>query len=94
VSAQQDPEVQRSTLLPVMLGSMAAFFFLLVLVLLSGGFFLYLMLAVAGVTALGSLHWIVWGKLLTQLTAHEREEEELLDRIREQQDSGRFTTRR
>jgi hypothetical protein len=90
----QEPTPGRSTFLPVLLGSMGGFFFLLVLILITGGFFFYLVMAVAGVISLACFHWIVWGKLLTEMTAGEREEEELLGRAREQEKTERITTHR
>jgi hypothetical protein len=82
MSDPQDPTTRRSHFLPILLASMGLFFFLLVLVLLTGGFFFYIVLCVTVAFAVGSLHWLLWGKLLTDLTAGEREEEQLLQRAR------------
>jgi hypothetical protein len=94
MSAQQEPSNRRASFLPVMLGSVAGVFFLLVLVLVTGGFFLYIMAFFAAVASLACFHWLVWGKLLTEWTAGEREEEELLERARDEEEEQRFTYRR
>jgi hypothetical protein len=94
MSIPEDPTSRRATFLPMLLASVGGFFFLLVLILLTGGWFFYVVLAVMGFISLACFHWLVWGKLLTQLTAGEREEAELLDRVREQQETRRVTTYR
>jgi hypothetical protein len=82
MSEQHDPTARRSHFLPILLASMGLFFFLLVMVLLTGGFVFYIVLCVMAAVSFGSLHWLLWGKLLTDLTAGEREEERLLQRAR------------
>jgi hypothetical protein len=82
MNEQHDPIAQRSHFLPILLASMGLFFFLLVMVLLTGGFVFYIVLCVMAAVSLGSLHWLLWGKLLTDLTAGEREEQRLLQRAR------------
>ncbi len=77
-----DVTTRRSHFLPLVLASMGLFFFLLVLMLLTGGFVFYIVLCVTAAVALGTLHWLLWGRLLTDLTAGEREEERLLQRAR------------
>jgi hypothetical protein len=77
-----------------MLATIGAFFFLLVLILLTGGFVFYLVLC-AGITiGLAMFHWFVWGKLLTDLTAGEREEQQLLDRARAEEEPSQAFFRR
>jgi hypothetical protein len=80
--------------LPVLLGTVGGFFFLLVLILLTGGFFFYLVLCAGLVGGLAALHWFVWGKLLTDLTAGEREEMELLARARAEEEPSQSFFRR
>jgi hypothetical protein len=94
MSAEQEPSGRRASFLPVILGSVGGLFFLLVLVMVTGGFFLYIVGFFVAVAALACFHWLVWGKLLTQYTAGEREEEALLERAREIEEQGRFTYRR
>ena len=38
---------------------------------------------VAGIGLVGSLHWLLWGQALTQEVAGEREEEELRERLQQ-----------
>jgi hypothetical protein len=68
---------RREAMLAVMLAVLGGVF---ALVLLTGGFLLYLLLAAAGVAVLGGLHYLLWGRLMSEETAGEREEAELRDR--------------
>jgi hypothetical protein len=83
MSAQQDSGSSRATFLPVALAGIVLLFFLLMLILITGGFIFWCVLCAAVATAVITMHWLVWGRLLTQLTAGEREEEQLLERARE-----------
>lgn len=56
-----------------------AFFFFLNLVSL--GVFFYVLAAVFGMTAVGFLHYVLWGYAFSQEVAGEREEEELRRRL-------------
>jgi len=73
-----------ASMLPMMLAVFLTLFFGLVLVLLTGGFVLYIGLCVLGVTALGAVHYVLWGRAFEEATAGEREEAELLDRAEQQ----------
>jgi hypothetical protein len=70
----------RQTIVTIALTSMAVMFFLLLLVLISGGFIFVLLGMIGGIAAFGALHYFLWGRLLTQETAGEREEEQLRQR--------------
>lgn len=72
-----------ASMLPVMLAVFVGLFFLLVLVLLTGGLVLYVGLCVLGLTALGAMHYALWGRTFEEMTAGEREEAELLRRAEE-----------
>jgi hypothetical protein len=61
----------------ILLTGMVATFFLLLLVLISGGYFIYLVGIIAALGAFGGIHYLLWGRLLAQETAGEREEEDL-----------------
>ncbi len=87
MTEQQDPAGARSTFLPILLTGMAGLFFLLVLILITGGLFFYVAFFGAMIAGLATFHWLVWGKLLTILTARERKEEELHEQTR--QEAGR-----
>jgi hypothetical protein len=80
MSEQQEPNRGLASFLAVILTGMAAFFFLLVLLLLTGGLFFSLVLFFVFMAGLVTFHWVVWGKVLTELTAGEREEDELQKR--------------
>jgi hypothetical protein len=70
---------------------MAVFFgggFFLFLVLITGGFFLYVLAAVAGIGAVGSVHYFLWGRGLTLEVAGERAEEEARERWEEEHGPG------
>jgi len=77
-----DPGSARASLLPVMLGAVLVLFSVTALILITGGLFFYVGLVAGALAALGALHYLVWGKLLQERTAGEREEAELLDRAR------------
>jgi hypothetical protein len=51
------------------------------LILITGGFLFYLLLAAGGVAALGGLHYVLWGRLMSEETAGEREEAEVQSRL-------------
>jgi hypothetical protein len=74
------------------LGLLLAFFFgggfVLFLILVTGGFFLYVLLAVAAIGAVGSVHYLLWGRALTVDVAGEREEEEARERWEDEHSSA------
>jgi hypothetical protein len=71
----------RSNFLPVMLTAMLAMFGLLVLIVLTSGFVLYVGGWVLAFIALGSVHYLLWGRAFEQQTAGEREEAEWRERV-------------
>jgi hypothetical protein len=75
------PQSNRETLLTLMLAILFGGGFLFFLILISGGFFLYVLAAVASITVVGYLHYLLWGEALTHEVAGEREEEELKERL-------------
>lgn len=83
MSDRYDPEERRTTMLSYLLGGMVFFFSLAFLILITGGFFVQVALIVGVIALFGWFHYVVWGKLLTAHTAGEREEAELLDRVKE-----------
>jgi hypothetical protein len=84
MSDPHDEGPSGATMLPLMLAVFLTLFFLLVLVLLTGGFILYIGLCVLGLTGLGALHYLLWGRAFEEATAGEREEAELLERVEQQ----------
>jgi hypothetical protein len=78
MSSDLGPHQQRrQDFLTLFLTFLGGAFFLFVLVLLTGGLFFYVGLAFAGIAALGALHYLLWGKVLSDAVAGEREEEQL-----------------
>jgi hypothetical protein len=70
----------RQTIVTVFLTTMAAAFFVLLLLLITGSYFIYLVGILSVIGGFGALHYLLWGRLLTQETAGEREEEQLRQR--------------
>jgi hypothetical protein len=50
------------------------------LILISGGWVLWLVIVTAAMVMFGCFHYLLWGKLLSDKVAGEREEEKLLQR--------------
>jgi hypothetical protein len=74
------PPSARQTIVTVILTGMTVMFFLLLLLLITGGYFIYLAGTLIAIGAFGAFHYFLWGRLLTQETASEREEEQLRQR--------------
>ncbi len=55
--------------------------FIVFLMLVSGGFFLYVGAAGIGIALLGGLHYITWGKAMSQEAAMERAQQEAYKRF-------------
>jgi fatty acid desaturase len=66
------PPQRRETMLTVVLSGLAAGACLFFLILISGGFIFYVLLAVAGIFALGFFHYLLWGYAMTQEVADEQ----------------------
>jgi hypothetical protein len=66
------PSKRRETMLTVGLTGLGAGVFLLFLILVTGGFFFFVALAVAGITAMGMLHYWLWGQAMTEDVAAEQ----------------------
>jgi hypothetical protein len=80
----RDPEQhtrRRETFLTIFFAVLAGGGFLLFLVLVTGGFFLYPLLIGGGIAAVGGLHYLLWGRSLSEQTAGEREEAEFRARM-------------
>jgi hypothetical protein len=78
-----EPREARSRFLSVMLTVMTVGFFLMVLMILTGGLVLYLLAVVAGLTGLVLVHYLLWGRAMTEEMAGEIEEEQLRDQARD-----------
>jgi hypothetical protein len=66
------------------LATMAAILFAGAMIFLTGGFFFYVVAGLAGIVLLGTFHYVTWGRALEEEVAGEREELEMLDRVREE----------
>jgi hypothetical protein len=73
----------RGAFLGLLLTGVGLTFCILVLIFISGGFFLYVVLITAAIFAVSLLHYVVWGRALSQSMAGEREEEILRRRAAE-----------
>lgn len=80
-----DHDSKRGTILTVFLAGIVGMFFLGFMVLITGGFFLHFAMILGVVGVMAAMHYLVWGKLLTDRTAGEREEHQLLERMREEE---------
>lgn len=67
---QEDP--QRGKFLSLLLVLLFSVGFLVVLVFLTNFFFLNVLITVAGISAVGLLHYVVWGESLSREVAEER----------------------
>jgi hypothetical protein len=64
-------------MLAVVLALLALGGFLFFLTLISGGWFIYFLMVVLALIAFGCLHYLLWGRMMMEETAGEREEAEL-----------------
>lgn len=62
--------------------------FLFFLNLVSLGIFIYVIAAIVGFTAIGFLHYAIWGYALSQQVAGEREEQRIKDLLEADPDDG------
>jgi high-affinity Fe2+/Pb2+ permease len=94
VSEPHDPVPQRPTFVPLLLGVLGAGFLFVLLIFLTGGWFFYVGGSISGLVLLGLVHYVVWGRALSEQVAGEREEMELLERAREDEKGQKWTFRR
>jgi hypothetical protein len=76
------PPNARETYLTLMLATMGAAFVLFMLIVITGGLVIYLLAVVAGLAAFAGLHYLLWGRMLSERTAGEREEEQLREQAK------------
>jgi nicotinamide riboside transporter PnuC len=74
---------RRENLLTIFLTLIGATLFLCLMIAFTGGFFFYVVTAVAALGLLGSFHYWLWGRAMTQNTAGEREEQLLREQAEE-----------
>lgn len=80
---------QRESMLTVVLTGMVVFFILFVLILITGGWVFWLVQVIAAITFLCLLHYVLWGKLMSDSVAGEREEEMLRQQAEEKESEDR-----
>src|SRR5437660_330493 len=73
--SSDNPDQQRSSCLMVLITVGIGGFFVMMLVLITGGWLMYLLYVVAGIAVFGAVHYFLWGRLMLQETADERERE-------------------
>jgi hypothetical protein len=74
---------RRQTFLTVLLAGIVLFGLCFVFTILTGGFLIYILAVVAVAGLVGGLHYLLWGRAMTEETAGEREELETQDRAAE-----------
>jgi hypothetical protein len=79
-----DPQTtaQRETVLSVALSVLIGGFLLVFFVIITGGLVLYLFLVGAGMSGFAALHYLWWGRTLSEQVEGEREEQELREQAR------------
>ena len=84
---------RRQNTMVVSLAATATMLFTGAMIFLTGGFFFYVVAGLAGIVLLGTLHYVTWGRALEEEVTGEREELELLDRMREESEPRPRSTR-
>src|SRR4051812_567956 len=95
MSDTPEPSSARSSFLTMLLGGFALMVFVAFSTMITAGFFVYIVAFCLVLAMLCTFHWVVWGALLSETLKKEREEEQLIERAREEQraDDDRFTNR-
>lgn len=83
-----EPPPRRESMLTIILTGMVTVFTVLVLILVTGGWVLWLVLVVGAMVFLYIFHYFLWGRLLDEQVAGEREEEILRQRAAEKDAEG------
>lgn len=74
---------QRASFLSALLSLLTMAFILCFFFLICGGLSLYILAVLAGVSLVGLVHYLLWGRAMNITTAGEREEEEVWARVEE-----------
>ncbi len=85
---------RRETLLVVSFVGIAVFGLLFIFTILTGGFLIYLLAVVAVAAIIGGLHYLLWGRALTERTAGDREEMQAEEEAAAREDGFFDETRR
>jgi hypothetical protein len=71
---------RRESFLTIFLTLLGSAGILLYLIAVTGGFFLYVILAVLVIASVGFFHYLLWGRMMSESVAGEREELEQRER--------------
>jgi hypothetical protein len=86
--SENSEQQRRGACLSVMLTAGFAAFLLVVLVLATGGWAVYVVGVAAAIAGFGAIHYFLWGRLMLQQTAGEREEEEVRQQAEAREKDG------
>src|SRR5437660_286352 len=67
---------QRDACLPWMLGIFFIGFFVLMLIVATGGYFIFILGVLGAIVLVAAMHYALWGRVMDDRVAVEREEEE------------------
>jgi small-conductance mechanosensitive channel len=77
---------QRGTCLSLMMAAMVVGFFALLLIVATGGWAIYAIWIGAAIVLFGAIHYLLWGRMMLQQTAGDREVEEMRQRAEEREE--------
>ena len=77
---------QRGACASLMITVMVVGFFALLLVVATGGWAIYVICIGAAIFLFGAIHYLLWGRMMLQQTAGDREEEEMRERLEEREE--------
>jgi hypothetical protein len=77
---------KRGACLSLMMAAGGVAFFALLLIVATGGWAVYVIGVAGAIFLFGAMHYLLWGRAMLQQTAGDREEEELRQRIEEDEE--------
>jgi hypothetical protein len=81
METRNDPNPSSNSLLPFLLAALLAAGISVLLIIATGAFFLYVLLSVLGIIGFGYLHYLLWGRSLSEEVEREKAAEEAKDRL-------------
>ena len=91
---QPSPNKGRETILSLSLVAILGGAFIFFLNLVSLGIFIYVIAAIVGIMTIGFLHYAVWGYVMSQQVAGEREEQRIKDLLEADPDNEPYSRNR
>jgi hypothetical protein len=85
-SSENPDRRQRGTCLSLMMAAMVVGFFALLLVVATGGWAIYAIWIGGAIVLFGAIHYLLWGRMMLQQTAGDREVEEMRRRDEEREE--------